>query len=236
MPSWGGCSTSLAGAGLLADTDVIVTSDHGEAFGDHGLVGHSYSVNLDEVWVPLLILSAEAPGGRVIDEPVSLRDLPATVADRLGLAEDAPFPGRSLASFWASGTSTAPAPSTSPALSERLERTSTRPGPGPGGEPPAFEMSVVADGHHYIREGSGVERLYNLKTDPYEYMDVRERPEFAEEVKPFRRRLLEILESARGTDTVERGYLQRYRRSLRALVDQDEEQRVADAHDRRPAP
>ncbi len=49
--------------GLLETTDVIITSDHGEAFGDHGSFGHAYTVNLDEVGVPLIILSPKAPGG-----------------------------------------------------------------------------------------------------------------------------------------------------------------------------
>ena len=86
--------------GLLANTDVIITSDHGEAFGDHGILGHSYSVNLDEIGVPLVILSPDAPAGREVYSPVSLRDLPATVVDRLGLSDGSPFPGRSLAAYW----------------------------------------------------------------------------------------------------------------------------------------
>ena len=48
---------TLKAQGLLENTDVIITSDHGEAFGDHGIWGHSYTVNLDEVGVPLVILS-----------------------------------------------------------------------------------------------------------------------------------------------------------------------------------
>ncbi len=50
----------LQNQGLLENTDVIITSDHGEAFGDHFIVGHSYSVNLDEIGVPLVILSPRA--------------------------------------------------------------------------------------------------------------------------------------------------------------------------------
>ncbi len=79
---------------------MIITSDHGEAFGDHGFFGHGYSVYLDEIGVPLVILSPDAPAGRVVDSPVSLRDLPATVVDQLGLSAGSPFPGRSLAAYW----------------------------------------------------------------------------------------------------------------------------------------
>ena len=88
-----GCSTSCERQGLLDNTEVIITSDHGEAFGDHGIFGHSYSVNLDEIGVPLVILSPGAPAGRVVDSPVSLRDLPATVVDLLGLVGRLTVPG-----------------------------------------------------------------------------------------------------------------------------------------------
>ncbi len=85
---------------LLDNTIVIITSDHGEAFGDHGRFGHSKGLNFDEVGVPLVILSPSAPAGRVVDAPVSLRDLPATVVEQLGLSAVSPFPGRSLAAYW----------------------------------------------------------------------------------------------------------------------------------------
>ena len=111
----------LGRRGLLAETDVIITSDHGEAFGDHGIMGHSYSVNLDEIGVPLVILSPGAPPGQVLS-PVSLRDLPATVVDRLGLAEGSPFPGRSLAAYWRSSRGPMPEEITTPAFSEQSSR------------------------------------------------------------------------------------------------------------------
>ncbi len=87
--------------GLLENTDVIITSDHGEAFGVHRL--HRPFLHrflLEEIGVPLVILSPAAPAGRVVDSPVSLRDLPATVVDLLGMSAASPFPGRSLAAFW----------------------------------------------------------------------------------------------------------------------------------------
>jgi arylsulfatase A-like enzyme len=86
--------------GLLDNTLVIITSDHGEAFGDHGLFGHGDNLYLDQIAVPLVILSPGAPAGRVVEAPVSLRDLPATVLDQLGLADASPIPGHSLSACW----------------------------------------------------------------------------------------------------------------------------------------
>src|SRR5262249_48316498 len=42
----------LQARGLLETTDVIITSDHGEAFGEHGTFGHSYGVYIEETGVP----------------------------------------------------------------------------------------------------------------------------------------------------------------------------------------
>ena len=60
---------TLKHQGLLENTVVIITSDHGEAFGDHGVCGHSYTVNLDEVGVPLVILAPECARGPSCRQP-----------------------------------------------------------------------------------------------------------------------------------------------------------------------
>ena len=111
----------LRGQKLLDNTVVIITSDHGEAFGDHGHFGHTFSLYLDVVGVPLVILSPGAPAGQVVDSPVSLRDLPATVVDQLGLSASSPFPGHSLAAHWRTAPGQAPQGTTARALSEQAD-------------------------------------------------------------------------------------------------------------------
>ena len=94
----------LDGRGLLKDTLVVITSDHGEELGEHELYGHGRSLYGQEVHVPLVIVApGRSTAGRVIGTPVSLRDLPATFVDLLGCAHDSPFPGKSLARYWESG-------------------------------------------------------------------------------------------------------------------------------------
>ena len=51
----------LENEGLLENTDVIITSDHGEEFGEHSFFGHAYNTNLDAIGVPLVIVSPRAP-------------------------------------------------------------------------------------------------------------------------------------------------------------------------------
>jgi arylsulfatase A-like enzyme len=61
-------------AGLLDDTLLVVTSDHGEAFGEHGLYLHDASVYNTHLHVPLWVQHPSlAPA--VVDDVVSTRDL-----------------------------------------------------------------------------------------------------------------------------------------------------------------
>src|SRR5262249_28657657 len=78
-PRVGALLDDLDRRGVLEKTVVIITSDHGEEFGERGIFDHGYSLYLDAVHVPLVILAPGAPAGRVVAEPVSLRDLPATI-------------------------------------------------------------------------------------------------------------------------------------------------------------
>jgi arylsulfatase A-like enzyme len=156
--------------GVLRDTFVIITSDHGEQFGEHGGFNHGYSLYLQETHVPLLILGPTAPAGRVVPEPVSLRDLPATILDLLG-AEGRPFPGRSLADRWQSRSGSAPA-ATSAALSEVVNPLRLHPREGLGPRHRGFVASVVVGHEHYIRDGASAEELYGLGDDPSELRDL----------------------------------------------------------------
>lgn len=68
-------------------TLIIVTSDHGEAFGEHGMATHPTGLWEELVRVPLVISwPGRLPGGRRVGRPVSLVDLFATVAEAAGLS------------------------------------------------------------------------------------------------------------------------------------------------------
>lgn len=78
-----------------AHTAVIVTADHGEAFGEHGQTRHAFELWQTLVHVPLLIL---APGAshRVIEANRSALDLAPTILDMLGLPAPPEMRGSSL--------------------------------------------------------------------------------------------------------------------------------------------
>jgi choline-sulfatase len=69
----------------LASTLVVVSSDHGEAFGEHGEVSHSLFVYDTTLRVPLIIAGPGVPA-RTVTSPVSLVDVAPTVLRLLGLA------------------------------------------------------------------------------------------------------------------------------------------------------
>jgi len=82
--------------GLYDNTMLIVTSDHGQSFGEKMLVGHGTSVYQEQVKVPLII---KYPGSReaaVEGSLVSHIDILPTVLDTLGYPIPRSLPGRNL--------------------------------------------------------------------------------------------------------------------------------------------
>jgi arylsulfatase A-like enzyme len=92
----------LDSQGVLKNTVVIVTSDHGEALGDHGLSFHGAALYSDLVRVPLVISwPGHLPQGVRIAQPVSNADIASTVLRLVG-AKQNPFAGPSLTALWES--------------------------------------------------------------------------------------------------------------------------------------
>ena len=79
-------------------------------------------------------------------------------------------------------------------------------------------MSLVALGHHYIRNGLGDEQLYDLRTDPFERVNLMGPASGNDEVAVFRQMLLDVLTDNPGSIEVEKAYLATYRRWLEDLV------------------
>jgi hypothetical protein len=82
-------------AALADDTVVVLTSDHGEALGEHGAWGHGLNLYQEGVLVPLLARGPGVPPGDV-DTPVQLLDLGPTVLELMGVAGADGMVGRSL--------------------------------------------------------------------------------------------------------------------------------------------
>jgi arylsulfatase A-like enzyme len=81
---------------LGEDTVFILTSDHGEAFLEHGLLEHGARLDEEVLRVPLLLWGRGVPAGRRIAAPVAHVDLMPTILELLGLAAPASAEGLSL--------------------------------------------------------------------------------------------------------------------------------------------
>ncbi|NIC00387.1 sulfatase [Halobacterium sp. R2-5] len=79
---------ALADAGELEDTIFVVTADHGENIGDHGLMDHQYCLYDTLVHVPLVVDGGSFHGRGELTDLVSLVDLAPTLLDEAGV--DAP--------------------------------------------------------------------------------------------------------------------------------------------------
>ena len=86
----------ILAAGDRGDTLVIVTSDHGEALGDHGEASHGIFAYESVLRVPLVIYAPQILEPRVVHTPAQHVDLLPTVLDALGLPPPGGLAGRTL--------------------------------------------------------------------------------------------------------------------------------------------
>jgi arylsulfatase A-like enzyme len=156
--------TELEFRGKLDNTIVIITSDHGESLGEHGLLQHSASLYRQEIHVPLIVWGAGAPSGKVIDTPVSTTAIPSTVLQLLN-ANDGTFPSQPLTRLFDGNP---PADWAQPISEVAQFDGAAEINPSTHGE----MKSVIGDEMQYIvHEEFGVE-LYNWRTDPEEVQNL----------------------------------------------------------------
>lgn len=90
----------LSALGLADDTLVVITSDHGEEFQEHGSWGHGHSVYQELLGVPLLFRwPGVIPAGARVGPTVSTMDIGPTVLEATGVPVPEVFEGRSLMGF-----------------------------------------------------------------------------------------------------------------------------------------
>ncbi|HEX9637050.1 MAG TPA: sulfatase [Acidobacteriota bacterium] len=139
---------------------VIVTSDHGEAFGENAVLRHGLSVYQSEIGVPLIVKLPGSARPAAPGRSASHVDLLPTVLDVLGLE---PPPGLDGASLIAAAP---------PA--ERLVLAESYPTPSLARLDPRFRgtgRALIQGRHKYISWGSGFQELYDLTADPMERHD-----------------------------------------------------------------
>jgi arylsulfatase A-like enzyme len=86
---------SIKSSRLAGHTAVVVTADHGEAFGEHGTTRHGFTLYEEEIHIPLIV---HVPGvqPKTVHSPRSAIDLAPTISELLGQAPSDRWRGVSL--------------------------------------------------------------------------------------------------------------------------------------------
>jgi len=169
--------------GLLEDTIVAFTSDHGEELFDHGFLGHDHTLYQELVHVPMILAGPGIASGKRVATPVSNRHLAWTLARRGGAKLTGPadpidlgtpesVPSRQIHFSTEHGWWWNDHRTTILGVLEWPRVLHVHPDALPFG---------AAQG---TPAGDGIVRLYDLESDPQETKDVaREEPEIVEALK-----------------------------------------------------
>ena len=183
----GRLDTALEEAGIRDDTLLLVTSDHGEALGEHGETGHGYFVYETTLRVPLIFRGPGIIPGLRLEVTARSVDLFPTILDLLGLAppQGLTLSGRSLAEAIRGGDSPPQEMTYAESLMPLLRYGWS-------------ELQVARKGNwKYIRAPKA--ELYDLENDPDEQENLVRRE--AKEADALRSSLQGFLEEKERTET-----------------------------------
>ena len=147
----------LRSSGLYDSSLIVITSDHGDAFGEHGRLGHAVNSLYQEiVHVPLIVKYPGQHDGSRSAEWVSLVDIMPTVLQAAAVPLPAGLQGRSL--------HTADEPGSAPVFTESRAA-------GDGFRSPhlnGMKRAAFAGSWKLITWSGGSPELYDLAADPSE--------------------------------------------------------------------
>jgi len=156
---------SLKQSGLANNLLLVVVSDHGEFFGEHGLYLHKNALYLEGIHVPLLMVwPGHLPAGVRVAPPVSIARLPATLMSLVPGSDAVKFPSAPLEPLWSGTPSADPEPLI---LSELVANS-----PPPTGGPPLRTESLLSPRWHLIYTQGQKPLLFDWSRDPREQQNL----------------------------------------------------------------
>lgn len=160
----------LEDLGIDDQTVFILTSDHGEAFGQNGWVSHGGHIHEPVTHVPLMLTGPGVPAGERITEMVGHIDIAPTIAELFGVSLAPQGAGRSLVADLRANQKSADEASAAPYFTESWSPTahSAEKGAVPF-FPPAFGVHLGTRKIARYRGETGHEfEAFDLKNDPHE--------------------------------------------------------------------
>jgi arylsulfatase len=195
----------LEGRGLLDDTIVVYTADHGDMMGTHGLFEKGYPLHYEETLrVPLVIADPDHPVPARPRGLASLVDVVPTIAELAGVAlpASAEREGRSLA---AAVTGADPSAGRPHVVCETFAYAGKESGAGSYVDFARFEelrgsanLSIRTPSLRYTFRWNDVDELFDLEADPEQRRNLAGQSEHGETVRALRGTLVEEIER---TDT-----------------------------------
>ncbi len=173
----------LEAEGILDDSLIVLTSDHGQMFGEHGKWVHRNSLYEEVLRVPLMVsLPGVLPAGQVITTPVVTADVTPTILELAGLAVPPALDGQSLVPLMLGQTTM-----DGRVIYAEMEAEPRPDSPGHWIAPPYDLRSAKVDGWKYIHEVNHDpgDVLYDLgPTSVYETINlIAEQPALAGEMR-----------------------------------------------------
>jgi arylsulfatase A-like enzyme/Flp pilus assembly protein TadD len=203
-------------AGRQGRTFVVLTSDHGEALGDHGESTHGVFAYEATLKVPLVVFDPRSRGPVVVDEAARHVDVLPTILDAVGVPQPSGLSGHSLLPA-VNGAKPADASRTDATYFESLSASLNR------GWAPL--EGVIEGSMKYI--DLPIPELYDLRTDPREERNLASsQPERVRELKTELQQLRgsrsNVSSASETADTRERlrslGYVASGRRHLPSRI------------------
>ncbi|MBM0240178.1 sulfatase-like hydrolase/transferase, partial [Micromonospora sp. ATA32] len=170
---------ALQRLGLVEDTSVFFTCDHGEFTGAHRLHDKGPAMYEDIYRTPGLLRVPGEPGGVVRTEFVSLLDCTATILELAGLDPKAAVDSRSLLPLVGGGEA-------------RWEEDIVC--EFHGHHFPYAQRMLRTDRYKLVVNPDSVNELYDLQHDPDELLNIYEHPEMAEIRTRMMHRLYQLLQ------------------------------------------
>jgi arylsulfatase A-like enzyme len=155
------------------DTVIVITADHGNSFGEHGILDHFFSVHQTLASVPLIIRHPNIPPG-IINQPVGTIDITPTILETAGL-DTTGLAGLSLYPQDPPGSQALGVDARGCLVTEFLDPPLERFQRFHRFDPVGFrrELRGVRRGDHkYIWSSDGHDELYDLHTDPLETINL----------------------------------------------------------------